>query len=80
MDPLIRPAARRHGISDADILHAYRNAFDAYEFDDAAMIIGGDRSGRPLELMVRTRGSAPEVFHAMPARPRFLRRGWNGVR
>ncbi|WP_423919558.1 hypothetical protein [Candidatus Poriferisodalis sp.] len=78
MEPNIRPAARRHGISDADILHAYRNAFDVYEFDDTAMIIGGDRSGRPLELMIRFRGPIPEVFHAMPARPRFLRRRWNG--
>ncbi|MDE0499569.1 MAG: hypothetical protein OXH86_19705 [Acidimicrobiaceae bacterium] len=78
MDPLIRPAARRHGISDDDILHAYRNAFDAHENNDMTMIIGGDRSGRPLELMVRFRESVPEIFHAMPARPRFLRRRWNG--
>lgn len=79
MEPDIRPAARKHGISDADILHAYRNAFDAYETDDKVMIVGGDRSGRPLELMVRLRGPVPEIFHAMPARPRFLRRPWNGA-
>ncbi len=79
MDPFIRPSARKHGVSDDDILHAYRNAFDAYESDDMVMIVGGDRSGRPLELTVRFRGSAPEIFHAMPARPRFMRRKWNGA-
>ena len=66
------------GSAAADILHAYRNAFDAYELDDMHMIIGGDCSGRPLELSVQFRGSIPEIFHAMPARPRFLRRQWNG--
>ena len=78
MEPNIRLAARKHGISDADIFHAYRNAFDTYELDDMHMIIGGDRSGRPLELGVQFRGSIPEIFHAMPARPRFLWRKWNG--
>ncbi|WP_419914270.1 hypothetical protein [Candidatus Poriferisodalis sp.] len=80
MDPFIRPTARKHGISDEDMLHAYRNAFDAHEIDNMTMIIGGDRSGRPLELGIEFRGHIPEILHAMPARARFLRRRWNGRR
>ena len=32
--PLILDNARKHGISDEDMLHAFRNPIDAFRFDD----------------------------------------------
>ena len=72
--PEIAPTARRHGIHDEDILHAYRNAFRVFEEDGAAMRIGADQSGRILEVLVVTRHRQRRIVHAMQARPKYLRR------
>jgi len=70
----IDPAARKRGIADEDILHALRNAFRVYPQDGWDMIVGADRSGRMLEVGVRPDDHDDVVvFHAMPARSRFLR-------
>ena len=37
------------------------------------MLIGVDTAGRFLEVGVRTEDDELIVFHAMPARPKFLR-------
>jgi uncharacterized DUF497 family protein len=69
----IREAARRHGIDDADIVHAFENAIRLVEYDyhdeDRLLVIGADRHGRLLEL-------APvppptRVIHADRLRPKF---------
>jgi hypothetical protein len=45
-----------------------------FYLDDLAMLIGGDRSGQPLEIGVATSDEGIEfVVHAMAARPKFLR-------
>ncbi|MYA83556.1 MAG: hypothetical protein F4155_00325 [Acidimicrobiales bacterium] len=47
-------AARRHGISDQDIWHAYRDATTADFGDDGfIMIAGGRQDGSPLEAGFR---------------------------
>ena len=67
-------SGRKHGIYDDDILHAYRHPIRVFEFDDVIMIIGGDRSGRLLEVGLATSEEGIEfVVHAMTARPKFLR-------
>jgi hypothetical protein len=44
------------------------------ESDDLIMIIGPDRSGRPLEIGILGPASAdPVVIHAMRLRPKFQR-------
>jgi len=34
MDPVILESVRKHGVSDADMLHAYRNAIRVFDLDD----------------------------------------------
>jgi hypothetical protein len=50
VDPVILASARRHGITDDDMLHAYRNPVRVFEFDELAMLIGSDQAGRMLEV------------------------------
>jgi hypothetical protein len=44
MDPVIVATARKHGISDHDMLHAYRNPIRVFQSEDLVMLIGGDES------------------------------------
>ena len=51
----VLPSARKHGIEDADIEHAWRNAtrLIEYEYDgeERLLAIGPDRHGLMLELV-----------------------------
>ena len=73
MDPVIVASARKHGISDSDMLHAYRNPIRVFQVDDLVMLIGGDESGRMLEIGVAAAEGIEFIVHAMPAREKFLR-------
>ncbi|MCU0268044.1 MAG: hypothetical protein MUF83_05285 [Acidimicrobiales bacterium] len=74
MDPVVLASARRHGIADDDMVHAYRHPVHVFEHDDLTMLIGGDASGRLLEVGLVTSDEGIEfIVHAMAARPRFLR-------
>jgi hypothetical protein len=72
MDPVILESARKHGISDDDMLHAYRNPIRVYVLDDLVMLIGGDEAGRLLEVGVVQAEGVEFIVHAMPAREQFL--------
>lgn len=73
-EPAILPSAHRHGITDEDMHHAYRNAIDAFPGDDGlVMYVGADQTGRLLEIGVVPTESGPAIAHAMPARPKYLR-------
>ena len=73
MDPVIVASARKHGIPDDDMLHAYRNPIRVFELKDLVMLIGGDESGRMLEVGVAAAEGIEFIVHAMPARDKFLR-------
>lgn len=73
MDPVIVASARKHGISDDDMLHAYRNPIRVFESHGLVMLIGGDESGRMLEIGVAAAEGIEFIVHAMAARDRFLR-------
>ena len=73
MDPVIVASARKHGVSDDDMLHAYRNPIRVFELDDHVMLIGGDESGRMLEIGIAAAEGIEFIVHAMPAREMFLR-------
>jgi hypothetical protein len=73
MDPVIVASARKHGIADTDMLHAYRNPIRVFELDDLIMLIGGDESGRMIEVGVAAAEGIEFIVHAMPAREKFLR-------
>ncbi|MFP5578482.1 MAG: hypothetical protein ACLGIZ_09630 [Acidimicrobiia bacterium] len=72
MDPVVLASARKHGVEDDDMLHAYRNPIRVFDLEDLTMLIGPDRAARLLEIGVAHAQSIDFVVHAMPARPRFL--------
>ncbi len=73
MDPVILDSARKHGISDEDILHAYRNPIRVFEIEDLTMLIGPATDGNLLEIGIAVAEGFEFIVHAMPARPKFLR-------
>jgi hypothetical protein len=73
MDPVIVASARKHGIADNDMFHAYRNPIQVFELDDLTMLIGEDESGRMLEIGIAAAEGIEFIVHAMPAREKFLR-------
>ncbi|MEZ5295291.1 MAG: hypothetical protein R2697_03155 [Ilumatobacteraceae bacterium] len=72
MDPVIVRSARKHQISDTDMLHAYRHPIRVFDLDDLTMLIGADTAGRMLEIGVATSEGIDFIVHAMPARAKFL--------
>jgi hypothetical protein len=73
VDPVVLDSARKHGIADDDMLHAYRNPIRLFALDDLTMLIGPDLTSRLLEIGVVVGGGIEFIVHAMPARDRFLR-------
>ena len=73
MDPVVLASARRHGIQDEGMLHAYRHPVRVFEVGDLVMLIGGDRSGRLLEVGLTEAEGIEFIVHAMPARSTFVR-------
>ena len=73
MDPIVVFSARKHDISDEDILHAYPNPVRVLDVGDLVMLIGADRRSRLLEISVTEAEGFDFIIHAMPARAQFLR-------
>ncbi len=72
---MVLESAARHGISKEDALHAYAFAVDSFIVDEGmVMYLGADRSGRLLEVGVVEWHDELAIVHAMPSRPKFLRR------
>ena len=72
IDPVIVPSARKHGIDDDDILHAYRNPIRVFDMEDLVMLIGPDRAARLLEIGIAHAGGIDFIVHATAARSKFL--------
>ncbi len=73
---VVTASARKHGCLDVDIVHAFRHPVRVFPLDEGlVMVIGGDAAGNLLEVgyVISSQASAV-VVHAMPARPKFLRR------
>jgi hypothetical protein len=73
MDPVVLESARKHGVNDADMLHAYRNPIRVFDLDELIMLIGPDRAGQLLEVGLAEAEGIEFIIHAMPARSQFLR-------
>lgn len=73
-EPLIIESARKHGITNEAILHAFNHLLFRHEQDDAGltMLIGGDPAGNLIEVGVVDSDFGPVIVHAMPARRRYL--------
>lgn len=71
----IRESARKHGVSDSDIEHAWANALRLveYEYDgeDRLLVIGPDSTGRLLELVAVPAADPDRIIHADVLRPKF---------
>jgi hypothetical protein len=75
----IEAGARKHGVSDEDMIHAVRHHWRAFETNDpeVMMLIGPSTTGVPLEIGVVTDEDGTAVIHAMGARPKFLKGWWS---
>ena len=72
--PIVLQSAARHGVAEADALHAWAFAIDSYTLEEHMIIyIGPDRAGRLLEVGIVEWHEALAIVHAMPARSKFLR-------
>lgn len=72
----VLPSARRYGIEDADIDHAVRHAKVVDEVAEDPLrylLIGPDRSGNLLEVIVLDRPQGPAAIHAMTLRTKYRR-------
>ena len=69
-------SARRHDVADEDIQHAVRHAVAVEEVGEDPtryLVLGPDRAGNMLELVVMDRPQGPAVIHAMPMRKQYAR-------
>ncbi len=69
---MILQSARKHQISDDDMLHAYRHPIRVFDLDDLTMLVGADQAGRMLEIGVAHSEGIDFIIHALPARAKFL--------
>ncbi|MFT4126314.1 MAG: hypothetical protein QM662_08800 [Gordonia sp. (in: high G+C Gram-positive bacteria)] len=76
-------SARKHGISDTSILHAWDNAIRLVEYDyggdERLLVIGPDLNGTLLELVAVPTDEPTRIIHADRLRAKFydyLRGGW----
>ena len=72
----ILPSARKHGVSDDDIRHAFENALASITVPDRpefTMIIGPDHSAQFLEIGVLADDDDDYVIHAMQARLKYIK-------
>ena len=73
MEPVIIGSARKHGVHDDHILHAYRHPTRVLQLDDLVMLVGPSQSGQHLEIGVSRADGIDFIIHAMPARAKFIR-------
>ena len=67
-------SALRHGVGPEDIQHVLRNALVVEEIEEDPtryLVLGADRAGKLLELVVMDRPQGPAVMHAMEMRAKY---------
>ena len=73
MIPSISSSAFKHGISEENIKHAYRNPIRSYLQGNRVLLVGGDWGGNLLEIGVDQSEEHDVIIRAMPARDTFLK-------
>jgi hypothetical protein len=66
----------RHGVEPEDIQHALRNAMVVEEIAEDPvryLVLGPDRAGNLLEVVVLDRPNGPAAIHAMAMRTQYRR-------
>lgn len=73
----ISDSARRHGITDEEIAHAYVHAIRLVEFeydgDEQLLVIGADQHGRMLEIVAVPADEPVRIIHADRLRPKLYK-------
>ena len=68
-------SARKHGITDAEIEHAWQHAIRLVEYEyngqERLLVIGPDQHGRLLELVAVPADEPTRIIHADRLRPKF---------
>lgn len=75
MNHIIAPSAYRHGVTEEDILHAFRRPVRIWpDIDDGLdMLVGPSRSAALLEIGIVVADDGTQIIvHAMQARTKFL--------
>jgi hypothetical protein len=74
----IEASARKHGVSDEDMLYELGHHWRAFQTDDPAvtMFVGPSSKAEPLEIGVVTDDEGTAIIHAMKAREKFLKGWW----
>lgn len=71
----IARSALKHGVTEGDALHVFRNAIRVVQYDyqgeDRLLYIGADTSGRMLEVVAVPMGEPSRIIHADILRPKF---------
>ncbi len=68
----ILPSARKHGVGNEDIIHAFENCIGWVEAADDPLrylLAGPDRAGILIELVVVVVENTESIIHAMSLRP-----------
>jgi len=72
-----RESALKHGVTEADIRHAFENYRIIRQFQDREnvyLLLGFDMNANLIEILYNEFGeNGVNVFHAMPCQSRFLR-------
>jgi len=73
-DPIIARSALKHGLGEADILHAYHHPIRAWDMGDGfTMLLGANHAALVLEIGYIQGITTIVIVHAMRAREKFLR-------
>jgi hypothetical protein len=71
-----RETALKHGVTEADIRHAFENNRVIRQFrnrENVYLLVGFDTKANPIEIMYNELGdNGVNVFHSIPCQSRFL--------
>ncbi|MFN7150755.1 MAG: hypothetical protein ACK4V6_14920, partial [Microthrixaceae bacterium] len=73
MDPVVLASARKHGIPDTDMLHAYHHPIRVFDLDGLTMLVGADASGRLLEVGVAVGDGVDLIVDSQAPRAKLQR-------
>ena len=74
VEPVIAESARRHGVSDEDMLQAYAHPVRVFDLDEGfRMVIGANNAATLYEVGIVAGEDRPVIVHAMQSRDKFLR-------
>jgi hypothetical protein len=74
---IFRESALKHGVTEADIRHAFENYRTIRQFQDREnvyLLVGFDLKANPIEILYNEfEENGVNIFHAMSCQSRFLR-------